>query len=194
MVVLTSVKFALVITSVSMAPKQSTMKKPAAIPSIEKKPAAIESEFQDDVEGAEPSDIMDRVKRRKLNEMWDEVPAELQTLVEKAKTQKDRAKMVNALVSRNHGQLSLNLESPYMMEMQIRRNERYNDQGARGVIYAEAVTKAGTEERLLSAIRRGEVKKATSEENITLYYFPVGKLGRIEVQCFFSQISLAIFI
>ena len=95
-----------------------------------------------------------------------------------AKSQKERAKVVNAVIKRSSGELSLSLNSAYMQELQVKTDENYNDQYLDGVIFSEACTRAGSAEQLLQDVKTGQVKKSANDDGVPLYHFPRGKLGR----------------
>ena len=95
-----------------------------------------------------------------------------------AKSQKETAKVVNAVIKRSSGELSLNLNSAYMQELQVKTDENYNDQYLDGVIFSEACTRAGSAEQLLQDVKSGQVKKSANDDGADLYHFPRGKLGR----------------
>ena len=95
-----------------------------------------------------------------------------------ARGRKEKSKVINAVIKRSGGELTLNLNSAYMHELQIRTDENYNDQYMDGVIFSEAKTRAGSADQLLQDVRTGQVKKSTNEDGITLYHFPRGKMGR----------------
>ena len=95
-----------------------------------------------------------------------------------AKCQRERAKVVNAVIKRSSGELSLNLNSAYMQELQVKTDENYNDQYLDGVIFSEACTRAGSAEQLLQDVKSGQVKKSANDDGVPLYHFPRGKLGR----------------
>ena len=73
----------------------------------------------DDGSDQEVSVYMDKAKRKKLMDSWDEVPAAHQEMWQQAKSQKEKAKIVSALVKRTDGTLSLNLEHPNMVEKPV---------------------------------------------------------------------------
>ena len=109
---------------------------------------------------------------------WDEIPSPQQELYTAAKTQKEKAKIVSALVKRNNGQLSLCLDHPFMDEKLTIKDTKYNNQYAHGVIMSEAIRRCGSEARLLADLENGEVKKKQGANGIMFYYFPNDTQGR----------------
>ena len=65
-----------------------------------------------------------------------------------------------------------------MKELLVKTDENYNDQYEEGVIFCEACTRASGVDNLLAAVQGGEVKKSRNEDDIVLYHFPKGRVGR----------------